>query len=265
MKNLGPRPLLRLALLCAGVAALTPTPALARDGDADDERAAPAAGLDEDAVSRAEAVAQRAFAHYQSAEYLQAVALYLEAYEISPSADVLYNLARLYDRHLDDPELAMQFYRRVVAEPGAPPERAARASERLAELRLQTVKRRRARSKDCDEPSLARSKVEPAPEPRWTTLQQTGVGMALVGLAALGAGVGFGVSALADDEDNRFSHAATLSTLSFAGAGVLLAAGGSLYVWGDDAGPVDEARGASLAVAATALPAGAAVGVLGRF
>lgn len=109
------------ALACA--LALTTVPSVA---------SAEAASAD---VSRSESYAAEAFEAYQKKDYQGAVVLYMKALEAAPSADVLFNLAKIYDTKLNDRQLAMSFYRRYIADPGAEPERVRTANARLAELR----------------------------------------------------------------------------------------------------------------------------------
>jgi tetratricopeptide (TPR) repeat protein len=260
------RAALRLSWAIAGSAlpCLVPTAALA-------QQAAPSANATNgvDSVARAEAIATRAFARYRAGDHLEAVALYLEAYDASPSADALYNVARLYDRHLHDPELAMELYRRVVLEPGVDAERVTSASERLGVLRREAARQRQSRLGECGA-SASAAGHEPGASGSWSPLQQTGAGLSLVGLAALGAGLGFGVTALTDDPPDGRSQSALLATLSLSAAGVLIAAGGSLLLWGDadpgdEAGPVDEAARSQLRLVGGVTPGGAAVGLSGAF
>ena len=65
-------------------------------------------------IARAEAFATEAFEAYERKEYEQAVALYRKALEASPSADIIYNLARIYDSKLKDRQRAVEFYRRYT-------------------------------------------------------------------------------------------------------------------------------------------------------
>src|SRR5947207_14588639 len=110
-----------LALACILAFATVPSVANAQAASAD--------------VSRAEGYAAEAFEAYQKKDYQGAVVLYLKALEAAPSADVLFNLAKIYDTKLNDRQLAMSFYRRYIADPGAEPERVRTANTRLAELR----------------------------------------------------------------------------------------------------------------------------------
>jgi tetratricopeptide (TPR) repeat protein len=63
-------------------------------------------------VVLAEKKAAQAFEAYQAKRFAEAVGLYLEAHRAAPNADVLYNVARIYDAKLGDRPLAISFYRR---------------------------------------------------------------------------------------------------------------------------------------------------------
>ena len=59
-------------------------------------QAAPATPAEE-RVELAEQKAAQAFQAYQEERFSEAVALYIDAYNAAPSADILYNVARIYD------------------------------------------------------------------------------------------------------------------------------------------------------------------------
>jgi hypothetical protein len=94
----------------------------------------PVAALREADMQRAERYAARAFSAYRDKDYPTAVALYLQAYDAAPSADMLFNIARIYDTGLSDRALAMRYYREYIAAPDAEPARISLASERVARL-----------------------------------------------------------------------------------------------------------------------------------
>jgi hypothetical protein len=83
-------------------------------------------------MERAERFAARAFAAYRDKDYATAVALYLQAYDAAPSADMLFNIARIYDSGLSDGTRAIRYYREYIASPDAEPARISMASERVA-------------------------------------------------------------------------------------------------------------------------------------
>jgi hypothetical protein len=200
-------------------------------------------------VARAEGYAADAFEAYSRKDYSAAVALYLKALETSPTADMLYNLARIYDGKLKDRELATDYYRRYVRDPGAEPTRLRAANERLSQLlELQAI--------GSETPSVrkqpeAASSTPPSSDPRAldrSNAREDGItGMHVLGIVALTAGVtglgiggGFGLAARSNDQvaeelcngnactsqrgvdaSRDATSAATISTIGFIAGGVL--------------------------------------------
>ena len=216
-------------------------------------------------VARAESYAEEAFEAYTRKDYTEAVVLYLKALEAAPSSDIIYNLAKIYDTKLKDRELAMKFYRRYIADPGADPERVREANERLAELRA-------LEAAASEKPALAIQRQAPQqgsagqpdqrrlpPPDRKSGLsgqQAAGIVTGLIGLGGLGVGTVFGLSAKADaDTANEqcdgndcrttsgveaaedASRKATISTVAFAAGGALTLLGTVLLVTGSNASP----------------------------
>jgi hypothetical protein len=244
-----------------------------------------AEGADAD-VTLAESKADQAFRAYQSKHFAEAVALYMEAYNAAPNADILYNVARIYDAKLLDRPLAMNFYRRYITDPGAVADRIQTANERLLALReaefAATQPTREA------EPPVAAPVVDaprtvayaPPPEPGWSTAQVLGVVAASTGVIALGVGTGFGIAAMGETktvndlcENNVCSEQrgidsarsarehATISTIGFASGGALLALGAVLYFWvgGEESAPTAPEPSPSLGARVTELPGGFAL------
>jgi tetratricopeptide (TPR) repeat protein len=225
---------------CALMAALlVAQPALAQDGS-------DAAATSD--VQLAEQRAAQAFEAYQNKEYVTSVALYLEAFKAAPSADLLYNIARIYDAKLGDRQLAITFYRKYISDPGAVAERIKRANERLIELREAEV------AAGSDRPG---KEARPAAAPlrdgasRSSTASQMGIVLGVAGLVGVGVGTGFGLAAMSKantakdtcngnacttqkgvDAAHDASSNATISTVGFATGGALLATGVILYFWG---------------------------------
>jgi tetratricopeptide (TPR) repeat protein len=256
----------------AGVA----SPALAQE-------AAPSAD-----VSRAEDYAAQAFEAYSRKDYQEAVVLYLKALEASPSADILYNLAKIYDTKLQDRELAMKFYRRYIADPGAEPERVRAANARLAELRdLETA----AADKPAQStPAVAPKATEDRDEKRLppaddrgglTGMQVAGLATGLVGIGGVVMGTVFGLSAKSDadvakqdcngndcttqrgvDAAEDASTKATISTVAFIAGGALTALGTVLLISGSRSPERDTA---SLRLAPYAGPGSLGTQLSGRF
>jgi tetratricopeptide (TPR) repeat protein len=211
-------------------------------------------------VTLAEQKAAQAFEAYQGKRFAEAVALYIEAHDVAPNADILYNVARIYDTKLGDRPLAINFYRRYIADPGAVRDRIQIANERLSALReAELAATQPAPSSESNEPAATMHVVslrsdEPAPEPGWNGAEVTGVIMGVVGIAAVGVGAGFGLSAMAETStvrdlcegnlcsDQRGIDAAAtakdhalVSTIGFASGGALLALGATFYFWlGDE-------------------------------
>lgn len=212
-------------------------------------------------VLLAEQRSEQAYEAYEAGDALRAVELYLDAQRLAPSADILYNVAHIYDIKLGDRRLAMEFYRRCVAEPGATPERVARANQRLLALKEAEL---------AAEPALqAPTAPRPAPLPAAPD-GDTGVSarstiawsLAALGVAGVGVGVGFGLSAMSnadranEDCDGNLcnssvgvdaSHAAErdarVATVGFVSGGVLLAAAATLFLLGDDDAEAQTASG----------------------
>ena len=92
-------------------------------------------------VGRAEELAETAAQLYRTGDYAGAVAAYRQAYESAPTPALLYNIAFIYDRQLDLPDVAAEYYRRCIESPDADPELMARATRRLTALREASGKR----------------------------------------------------------------------------------------------------------------------------
>jgi len=222
-------------------------------------------------VAVAEQKAAQAFQAYREKRFAEAVALYLDAYRAAPSADILYNVARIYDAKLGDRPLAISFYRRYIADPGAVSDRIQTANERLVTLRDAELAATRPTSslEGAPEPGApAPGPGTPAQAPAasgsgWNGAEVTGVVLGAAGVVALGVGTGFGIAALHERqtmrdlcEDNVCSEQrgidaaasasdhATASTIAFASGGALLALGAAFYFWlGDE--PSENPRQAS--------------------
>jgi len=219
------------------------------------------------AVTRSEQRAAQAFEAYSKREYGAAVALYLDAYEAAPSGSILYNIARIYDLKLADRPLAMTFYRRYIADPGAYTERIEFANQRLKELRQAEVttseleapgpspetrdrSQRSQRSLAISAPGNDRSDED---REGWSTVRWTGMVVGAVGLVGVGTGAVFGLSAMSKantagdacdgnectsqrgvDAAEAAGNAATISSVAFAAGGGLLVIGTALFLLGGD-------------------------------
>jgi hypothetical protein len=200
-------------------------------------------------VARAEGYAADAFEAYARKDYSAAVALYLKALETSPTADMLYNLARIYDGKLKDRQLAIDYYRRYVRDPGAEPTRLRAANERLSQLlELEAINTEappvgKRAELPSSAPSSNDSRVPARPNARdegITGLHILGIVALTAGVTGLGIGGGFGLAAKSNDEvaeqfcdgnacrtqrgldaSHDATSAATISTVGFIAGGVL--------------------------------------------
>lgn len=226
-----------------------------------------AAAEGDGAIVLAEQKAAQAYEAYQAKRFAESVALYLEAYAAAPSADTLYNVARIYDAKLGDRPLAINFYRRYITDPGAVADRIQVANERLQALRDAEL----AVAEAPAEPAAPRSAApQPASSARaerrmtrdggWSTGEWAGAILAGTGVVAIGIGTGFGVAAMDDtrtvrdlcdgnlcreqrgiDAAESATDLARVSTIAFASGGALLALGAAFYFWpGGDAGEQPE-------------------------
>ena len=174
-------------------------------------------------VEHAEAYAAQAFQAYAQRDYEKAVALYLQAYEAAPSADILYNIARVHDLGLHDVALAISFYQDYVLSPDAEPRRIEIARERLSRLSMidAAVRERSAPAAGADVtgaslggalatsgaavPGAARGRAtntrssgDATEGGAWTPWRVGALVAGGIGVVSVGLGAGFGVAALSD-------------------------------------------------------------------
>jgi len=97
--------------------------------------AQPSESPDQQTLHQVEELARQARGFYNEGRYDRAVAMYLEAYKLLPAAATLYNVAHIYDRKLDEPELAANFYRRYIRAPDADPKAVQRATRRIGQIK----------------------------------------------------------------------------------------------------------------------------------
>jgi len=149
-------------------------------------------------VLAAERLAAQAFEAYGRKQYAEAVALYEQAYASAPSADALYNIARIYELGLHDRARAIAAYERCAAEPGADLERVESASERLRELRRSPPLQPEAAGKAVPvDSTLSRLPAPGQPEPG-SSLRAAAWIAGAGGVVGLGVGFGFGMTVLSD-------------------------------------------------------------------
>ena len=120
--------------------------------------AQPSDAPDPATLAQVEALARRARTFYEQGRYDRAVAMYLEAYRKLPAAATLYNVAHIYDRKLDEPDLAADFYRRYIRSPDADPKAVERATKRIGEIKA-------AQESDTLDLPVPPIRVDPTPPP----------------------------------------------------------------------------------------------------
>lgn len=170
--------------------------------------AAPVQAQPDDTVAQVEALAGEARALYDAGEFGQAVARYLEAYKLQPTAAVLYNVAVIYDKKIQEVDLAIEYYRRYIASPDADPKAVQRATARLQALKAEKEARRQADlstlptepARDPGPPGVSDTVAPPPPMSGQSVAGYVLVGTGLVGLA--GGGV---MGYLAGDSADKFS------------------------------------------------------------
>lgn len=173
-------------------------------------------------VGEAERLAEAAFEAYQQQRHSRAIELYEQAWAAAPSADIAFNIARIYDRALQDPRSALVYYQRCVVAPRVSPQRRLSAEHRIAELEaeLATVPPVPSGPPGSEllsysplppepaapAPQQSPSVVVPAARPsrtplpdtatsRWTPREVTALVLGGVGVSAVGMGLGFALSA----------------------------------------------------------------------
>lgn len=153
--------------------------------------------------SASETIAEQAFNSYESGAYAESISLYLKAYDLSKDVRILFNVAQIYDKKLQDRDLALSFYRRYLKTETQEPELSKRAIERIAALS----------SNDRITPVAGASTEAPSktlqPQPQTASRSPYWIGWIATGALAAGA-VTCGIVALSASND--------LEQASFAGA-----------------------------------------------
>ncbi len=155
---------------------------------------APAWSEDVPPESQAETLAAEGRRLFSEGNFAGAINAYLKAHQISQAAEILYNVAFIYDKKLNEAELAMTYYRRYIGSPDADPDVVQRATARLNELKQAPPKK----------------PPEPQPVPRDGRPQQI-AGWTVLGIggAALVAGVALVVVAKKDADTFHDTGAST--------------------------------------------------------
>jgi hypothetical protein len=198
----------------------------------------------------AEQLAEQAFKAYEAGDFGGAVGLYMQSFQISGDARVLFNVASIYDKKLHDRALAEDFYRRYLKSTTTEPELVKKANDRLVELKKESETS--SNDKDAKGAAPPRHDEPPPPrqEPQTSTFPWRPVGLGLAGVGVVGVAIGaiFGLSALSKADDLKTTcpndvcpdeggptlrddaaSAATASTILFTGGLVLVAGGAALF------------------------------------
>jgi hypothetical protein len=83
-------------------------------------------------------LSDQAYARYEASDYPGAVAFYMKAYALNIDPRILFNVAQIYDRKVQDRDLALEYYRRYLKSTTTEVDLVRKATERVAELQRQT-------------------------------------------------------------------------------------------------------------------------------
>lgn len=151
------------------------------------------AGPGETVSDEVEALNAEAIAKFQAGEYDEAVALFEQAYALSPEPNYLFNIGRVYEEK-GDIENAVEFYERFVKQPKVELQARELAVERLRVLRAvleETQREERPQPTPTPEPE-PEPKPEPIDKPRPPKLRLAGFALLGIGGAVLVTGAAFG-------------------------------------------------------------------------
>jgi len=143
-------------------------------------------------TKQAQVYADQAYVAYQSQDWLKAIAMYIESYKLVASAEVLFNIATLYDKKVGNKQLALDYYERHNGAPDASSELIAKAAARINALR----QKEGPKPATTDTPVVPVTVTAPPPSDRRQTFRTAGLVTGLLGLAGIGVGIGFGVVAI---------------------------------------------------------------------
>jgi hypothetical protein len=158
-------------------------------------------------------LSDEAFARYEAGDYPGAVSLYMQAYERSVDSRILFNVAQIYDKKVQDRDLAVEYYRRYLKSTTTEPELVATATARITDLLRQPEipssppPAPAVPGEAPKEPALSDSPARPEPKPDPDLAPPAAEPPVFVGWIVTGvlgaAGVGTGVGALLLSSDLR--------------------------------------------------------------
>ncbi len=138
------------------------------------------AALPRNSAERSERLSAEAQDAYVAGRFEEAIRLYLRAFNEMADPSILYNIGFIYERKLDDLELALGYYERVATAPDVPAELAAKAQGRLEGVRAALDARRAVTPSPGRNPERPGDPPEGAPDP--------GVSASLAGERGVSAG-----------------------------------------------------------------------------
>ena len=173
-----------------------------------------------DVVKKVEEHNRKGIEYYKTGRLPEAVQEMLEAYHLIPSDDLLYNIARIYQK-MGEHALALKYFQDYVSSPGVKPANVKKALDKMAEVRKAQKDNHRQEFMPASPPPQVPAKVAPAPEPQAPLSTATtaapvereeiprpwlvgGVGGALV---VVGAGFGLAASSAFGDFEDANSDA----------------------------------------------------------
>jgi tetratricopeptide (TPR) repeat protein len=161
------------------------------------------------ALKEVERLSHEAVTHYKAKDFAKAVAAYVKAYHLARAGRLLYNIAWIYDQHLSEPDLALDYYRRYVGAPDAEAELVEKALNRMKVIRLSAAAAPgpAGRTDGLAGPGASPRAAPPGAASRGLTGPQIG-GWVLfaVGVAGLGAGGALYGLASGTHADYQASH-----------------------------------------------------------
>jgi hypothetical protein len=217
--------------------------------------------------AQAQQLVDKAFGEHAAGKDVEAVGTYLKAYEISKVAPILYNVATIYDRHLHERALAIEYFRRYIESPDAISEFVQKATDRITAIKRELAAEDQKHmaqlaAQPREAPTDAPAAVTPPPsappaQSGWSGWKSAGVVVGAVGLA--GVATSFGLGAVAKNKsdganavcgpstcgtpagvslEHQAVDFATAATATFVVGAVLLAAGVTTII----VAPSDSAR-----------------------
>lgn len=145
-------------------------------------------GADAAAEDPIEQLADRGLRLFQAGDFKGAVKAYREAYQFEPVGALLYNIAFIYDKKLQDYQLALDYYRRFVNAPDADQGTRISAYERIIEIRDLIEEQEKARGGTGNAGNQGTNPGTPTPPPPPPESNQ-----ALIGWIVAGSGAGVAI------------------------------------------------------------------------